>query len=83
MSSSSDVKKEDENKNTNKDKPAGDFSTAILDRKKAPNRLLVDEATADDNSVISLHPGTHRARRSERRKRATKMRFFLRFFLMS
>jgi transitional endoplasmic reticulum ATPase len=31
-----------------------DFSTAILDRKKAPNRLLVEEATNDDNSVIQL-----------------------------
>jgi transitional endoplasmic reticulum ATPase len=31
-----------------------DFSTAILDRKKAPNRLMVDEATNDDNSVIQL-----------------------------
>jgi hypothetical protein len=34
-----------------------DFSTAIMERKKAPNRLVVDEATADDNSVMSLHPG--------------------------
>ena len=31
-----------------------DFSTAILDRKKAPNRLLVEEAINDDNSVIQL-----------------------------
>ncbi|CAK9182601.1 unnamed protein product [Ilex paraguariensis] len=35
-----------------------DFSTAILERKKAPNRLVVDEATNDDNSVVSLHPET-------------------------
>ncbi|XP_051119608.1 cell division cycle protein 48 homolog [Andrographis paniculata] len=35
-----------------------DFSTAILDRKKAPNRLIVDEAVTDDNSVVSLHPTT-------------------------
>jgi len=35
-----------------------DFSTAILDRKKAANRLLVDEAVNDDNSVVSLHPAT-------------------------
>jgi len=35
-----------------------DFSTAILERKKAPNRLFVDEATNDDNSVVSLHPAT-------------------------
>merc|ERR1711871_1061438 len=31
-----------------------DTSTAILDRKKAPNRLVVDEATNDDNSVVGL-----------------------------
>ena len=35
-----------------------DFSTAILERKKAPNRLGVDEANNDDNSVVSLHPET-------------------------
>ncbi|KAI3910820.1 hypothetical protein MKW98_016571 [Papaver atlanticum] len=35
-----------------------DFSTAILERKKAPNRLIVDEAIEDDNSMISMHPET-------------------------
>uniref|UniRef100_A0A2P2MIW5 Cell division control-like protein n=1 Tax=Rhizophora mucronata TaxID=61149 RepID=A0A2P2MIW5_RHIMU len=35
-----------------------DFSTAILDKKKSPNRLLVDEAVNDDNSVVSMHPDT-------------------------
>jgi len=35
-----------------------DFSTAILDVKKRPNRLVVEEAINDDNSVISLHPAT-------------------------
>ncbi len=35
-----------------------DYSTAILERKKAPNRLFVDEAVNDDNSVVSLHPNT-------------------------
>ncbi|XP_042054259.1 cell division control protein 48 homolog E-like [Salvia splendens] len=35
-----------------------DFSTAILERKKAPNRLVVDEAVNDDNSVVSIHPDT-------------------------
>jgi transitional endoplasmic reticulum ATPase len=35
-----------------------DFSTSILDRKKAPNRLYVDEAANDDNSVVALHPAT-------------------------
>ncbi|KAI3464122.1 hypothetical protein Pfo_020785 [Paulownia fortunei] len=33
-----------------------DYSTAILERKKSPNRLIVDEAINDDNSVVSLHP---------------------------
>ena len=32
-----------------------DFSTAILERKKSPNRLIVDDAINDDNSVVSLH----------------------------
>jgi transitional endoplasmic reticulum ATPase len=31
-----------------------DFSTAILDQKKAPNKLVVDEATNDDNSTVFL-----------------------------
>lgn len=35
-----------------------DFSTAILERKKAPNRLFVDEAANDDNSVVAIHPNT-------------------------
>ncbi|KAL8123429.1 cell division cycle protein 48 homolog [Apium graveolens] len=33
-----------------------DYSTAILERKKSPNRLIVDEAVNDDNSVLSMHP---------------------------
>ncbi|CAB4308569.1 unnamed protein product [Prunus armeniaca] len=33
-----------------------DFTTAILDRKKAVNRLVVDEAIHGDNSVVTLHP---------------------------
>ncbi|KAK4362493.1 hypothetical protein RND71_017734 [Anisodus tanguticus] len=33
-----------------------DFSTAILERKKSPNRLIVDESINDDNSVVSMHP---------------------------
>lgn len=33
-----------------------DFSTAIMERKKAPNRLVVEESVTDDNSVVSLHP---------------------------
>lgn len=35
-----------------------DYSTAILERKKSPNRLVVDEAINDDNSVVALHPDT-------------------------
>eukprot|EP00003_Mantamonas_plastica_P005748 TRINITY_DN1467_c0_g1_i1.p1 TRINITY_DN1467_c0_g1~~TRINITY_DN1467_c0_g1_i1.p1 ORF type:complete len:819 (-),score=356.79 TRINITY_DN1467_c0_g1_i1:101-2557(-) len=35
-----------------------DPSTAILKRKKAPNRLYVDEATNDDNSVVCLSKAT-------------------------
>eukprot|EP01101_Sappina_pedata_P013146 TRINITY_DN9438_c0_g1_i1.p1 TRINITY_DN9438_c0_g1~~TRINITY_DN9438_c0_g1_i1.p1 ORF type:complete len:797 (-),score=422.67 TRINITY_DN9438_c0_g1_i1:99-2489(-) len=33
-----------------------DFTTAILDRKKAPNRLVVDDNLNDDNSIVALHP---------------------------
>lgn len=29
--------------------PKKDFTTAILERKKSPNRLIVDDATNDDN----------------------------------
>ncbi|TRM58755.1 P-loop containing nucleoside triphosphate hydrolase protein [Schizophyllum amplum] len=35
-----------------------DVSTAILRPKKSPNRLIVDEATADDNSVATMNPAT-------------------------
>ncbi|KEH39372.1 ATPase, AAA-type, CDC48 protein [Medicago truncatula] len=35
-----------------------DFSTAILERKKAPNRLVVDEAVNGDNSIVAMHPQT-------------------------
>jgi transitional endoplasmic reticulum ATPase len=35
-----------------------DFTTAILDKKPSPNKLLVEEATQDDNSVVALHPET-------------------------
>ncbi|CAM0955843.1 unnamed protein product [Alopecurus aequalis] len=42
--------------------PSGkkDYSTAILERKKSPNRLVVDEAVTgnDDNSLVALHPDT-------------------------
>ena len=32
-----------------------DPNTAILERKKAPNRLIVEEALNDDNSVVALN----------------------------
>ncbi|XP_035837182.1 zinc finger MYM-type protein 1-like [Helianthus annuus] len=35
-----------------------DFTTAILEWKKAANRLVVDEAINGDNSVVVLHPET-------------------------
>ncbi|CAM0955817.1 unnamed protein product [Alopecurus aequalis] len=42
--------------------PSGkkDYSMAILERKKSPNRLVVDEAVTgnDDNSLVALHPDT-------------------------
>lgn len=31
-----------------------DFNTAIMDKKKSPNRLVVDDAVNDDNSVVCL-----------------------------
>ena len=31
-----------------------EINTGIMDRKKAPNRLVVDDATNDDNSVVCL-----------------------------
>lgn len=49
---SPDVKKEGEGGDKK------DFSTAILDRKKSPNRLVVDDAVNDDNSVVAIHPNT-------------------------
>ena len=33
-----------------------DINTAIMDKKKAPNRLVVDDTTNDDNSVVCLSP---------------------------
>ncbi|KAF7135114.1 hypothetical protein RHSIM_Rhsim08G0175000 [Rhododendron simsii] len=33
-----------------------DYSTAILEKKKSPNRLIVDEALNDDNSVVCMNP---------------------------
>lgn len=38
------------------DKKPSDLSTAIMDKKKSPNRLIVDDATNDDNSVVALSP---------------------------
>lgn len=39
-----------------KEEKKKDYSTAILDKKKAPNRLIVDDAVNDDNSVVALSP---------------------------
>lgn len=36
------------------DPPKKDVSTAILDQKKAPNKLMVDEALNDENSSIQI-----------------------------
>ncbi|EOR00496.1 hypothetical protein E3P92_02477 [Wallemia ichthyophaga] len=41
-----------------KEEAAEDTSTAILRPKSSPNRLIVDEATADDNSVATINPAT-------------------------
>ncbi|KAF8728404.1 AAA ATPase family, partial [Rhizoctonia solani] len=38
-----------------------DVATAILRPKKSPNRLIVDEATSDDNSIATLNPQTMEA----------------------
>lgn len=40
-----------------------DLSTSILDRKKDLNRLIVDEATNDDNSAVALNPRTMKSLR--------------------
>ena len=31
-----------------------DFSTAIMDKKKAPHKLQVEESKQDDNSVVEM-----------------------------
>jgi transitional endoplasmic reticulum ATPase len=31
-----------------------DYSTAILEKKKAPNKLQVEDSTQDDNSIVEL-----------------------------
>ena len=31
-----------------------DFSTAILDQKKKPNKLMIDDSTNDDNSTVFM-----------------------------
>ncbi len=33
-----------------------EFNTGIMDKKKAPNRLVVDDTENDDNSVVCLSP---------------------------
>jgi len=39
-------------------KGKNDYLMAILERKKSPNWLEVDQATNDDKSVVALHPDT-------------------------
>lgn len=36
-----------------------DLSTAILKSKSKPNRLIVEDASTDDNSVVSLSQVLH------------------------
>ena len=31
-----------------------DFSTAILEAKKRPNKLIVEESKKDDNSIVQM-----------------------------
>ena len=31
-----------------------DFSTAILEQKKAPNKLMIEDTTNDDNSTVCM-----------------------------
>lgn len=45
-----------------------DYSTAILERKRSPNRLVVDEAVNDDNSVVALSPKTSESVEVERER---------------
>ena len=33
-----------------------DVSTAIMDKKKAPNKLMVEDAVNDDNSTVCFNP---------------------------
>lgn len=46
------------NQSVDSKKKNEDYSTAILNRKKAANRLMVEESINDDNSIASLHPNT-------------------------
>lgn len=41
---------------------ADDLSTAILKQKNRPNRLIVDEAINEDNSVVSLSQVRHQGK---------------------
>jgi transitional endoplasmic reticulum ATPase len=42
----------------NSDVKENNLATAILNRKAAPNKLMVDEATNDDNSVCCMSTAT-------------------------
>ncbi|CAG8584983.1 11006_t:CDS:2 [Ambispora leptoticha] len=43
---------------SNSDPDPNDPATAILRKKPAPNKLIVDDATNDDNSVMTVSPAT-------------------------
>ena len=48
------MEKKDNNPSSGKPEEKKDFSTAILDRKKAPHRLMAEEGLgpSEDNSVL-------------------------------
>ena len=46
------------NANTHNENRSEDLATAILKKKQAPNKLMVDDATNDDNSVCTMSTAT-------------------------
>jgi transitional endoplasmic reticulum ATPase len=45
-------------KGDSKQKQRAETALSILKEKKKPNRLMVDEAINDDNSIVGMHPAT-------------------------
>lgn len=43
---------------TDKTEQNANLEKAVLEKKNKPNRLIVEEAVNDDNSVVALHPNT-------------------------